>query len=494
MPEQSLLSPGAVDTAAGATGNVVNELQDYLSRFGWLRLPDSPPVVAAHTELPEAAPGRFDDATASALVDFQRFYRLPVTGRLDAATLALLQRPRCGVPDRPVGPDTPDAGEFVVASTKWSNLHLGYRLSAGTPDLSNGAVGAALWFAYRSWCLESGIEVHVVSQSADIDVRFATGDHGDGTSFDGVGKVLAHGFYPPPNGGDLAGDLHFDDAETWTRDLPPTGIDLDTVALHEAGHTLGLNHSADSTAVMYAFYGGPRRTLTADDIAGMRSLYGTRARNRWTNIDAAVDGRGNFANKGYFFKGASYLRYNYLEDLPDPGYPKSIAQEWHGMPSGFTSGLDAAVNGQAGFAGKLYFFKGDQYVRYDWATDKTDPGYPKPIAGNWPGLTAEFAAGVDAAVSGEGPFAGKLYLFKGNQYYRYDWAADKADTGYPKPIAGLWPGLPATFTFGIQAAINGQAGFAGKLYFFKGSDYARYDWNLDHADAGYPLPIEFFWL
>lgn len=42
-----------------------------------------------------------------------------------------------------------------------------------------------------------------------------------------------------------------------------------------------------------------------------------------------------------------------------------------------------AVNGQKQFAGKVYFFKGDQYVRYDWATDRTDPGYPKSIAANW---------------------------------------------------------------------------------------------------------------
>jgi hypothetical protein len=56
-------------------------------------------------------------------------------------------------------------------------------------------------------------------------VRFETGN-----AFDGVGNVLAQAFYPPPNGDAIAGDLHFDDAETWTRDLPPTGIDLDTVA------------------------------------------------------------------------------------------------------------------------------------------------------------------------------------------------------------------------------------------------------------------------
>jgi hypothetical protein len=312
-----------------------------------------------------------------------------------------------------------------------------------------------------------------------------------------VGTVLAHGFYPPSAAGSaIDGDLHFDDAETWTRVLPPTGTDLDSVALHEGGHTLGLKHSADVNAVMYAYYGGPRRTLTDDDINGIRSIYATRERNVFSNFDAAVEGEASFASKGYFFYGFRYLRYDYSDDLPDPGYPLHILDQWHGLPEefGFPRGIDAALNGQEGFAGKLYMFKGDQYVRYDWAADKTDPGYPKPIAGMWPGLPPDFTTGFDSAVTGKGPFAGKAYFFKGDQYVRYDWAADQTDPGYPKPIAGMWPGLPPDFTSGIQAAMNGRVGYEGKLYLFKGANYVRYDWAADRTDPGYPLPIEFYWL
>ena len=51
---------------------------------------------------------------------------------------------------------------------------------------------------------------------ADLQIRFVAGEHGDGSSFDGAGQVLAHAFFPPPNGGDLAGDLHFDEADSGT--------------------------------------------------------------------------------------------------------------------------------------------------------------------------------------------------------------------------------------------------------------------------------------
>ena len=112
--------------------------------------------------------------------------------------------------------------------------------------------------------------------SADIRIRFVTGDHGDGSSFDGAGNVLAHAFYPPPNSGALAGDAHFDDAETWTITVPPgSGVDLVTVAAHEFGHSLGLRHSSVSGALMAAYYGGPSRILHSDDIAGIKHHYGS---------------------------------------------------------------------------------------------------------------------------------------------------------------------------------------------------------------------------
>jgi hypothetical protein len=77
-------------------------------------------------------------------------------------------------------------------------------------------------------------------------------------------------------------------------------------------------------------------------------------------------------------------------------------------------------------------------MRYDIAADKVDPGYPAAIAGNWPGFPANFAAGINAAVLWNN---GKAYFFKDTEYIRYDIATDKMDEGYPKPIAGNWPGL-----------------------------------------------------
>jgi hypothetical protein len=103
-----------------------------------------------------------------------------------------------------------------------------------------------------------------------VNILWASGDHGDGFPFDGPGNILAHTFYPaPPNPEPIAGDMHFDDAESWHIGA---NIDLFSVALHELGHTLGLGHSDDPNDVMYPYY-KIVTTLAAGDKAAALTLY-----------------------------------------------------------------------------------------------------------------------------------------------------------------------------------------------------------------------------
>ena len=143
--------------------------------------------------------------------------------------------------------------------------------------------------ALNVWASSSGFTNlgFVPDSGADAGALEASGGHiGDirfaAWEISGA-STLAHAFQPATEsmfgpGTTIGGDVHFDIDRIWIDDafdgLGDSDVDLFTVALHEVGHALGLGHSNVGGSVMEAFYGGSRRTLHADDLAGIQSIYG----------------------------------------------------------------------------------------------------------------------------------------------------------------------------------------------------------------------------
>ncbi|KAI4347659.1 hypothetical protein L6164_008451 [Bauhinia variegata] len=251
----------------GQTAKGLGELKTYLKNFGYIN----------NDHNLNTLPDRFDDTLESAIKDYQKFYGLDINGRLDSATIQKLSLPRCGLPDiskhnrNKNGLIMVSNYTFFGGSPKWQNnrrdLTYVYRSSANVLDINE--VRDAIQNAFISWEQVTDFTFNQVDegQHADIVIGFHSRDHGDGYPFDGPGRVLAHAFAPQD------GRLHLDGDEKWSTNPSSNLVDLESVAVHEIGHILGLGHSYNLNAVMYPSYSHVKRNLGRDDIDGIRNLY-----------------------------------------------------------------------------------------------------------------------------------------------------------------------------------------------------------------------------
>jgi hypothetical protein len=209
---------------------------------------------------------------------------------------------------------------------------------------------------------------------------------------------------------------------------------------------------------------------------------GVRAEGGQPYVAAAVLWSGDKAQ--FFLNDGRYIRYDLRGDRADDGYPKPVDDTtWPGLGP-YAHQIVAACNGPNG---KAYFFlTNGQYIRYAIEADKMDPGYPKAIDDTtWPGM-GRYAGALASALNWKD---GKIQFFLTNrQYIRYDVASDRADPDYPKDITeSAWPGLASSKDILAGALNRGN----GKAYFFlKNGRYIRYDVGTDRTDPGYPKPID----
>ncbi|KAM8853170.1 collagenase 3-like isoform 2-T2 [Synchiropus picturatus] len=408
----------------------------------------------------------------SKLKDMQRFFQLQVTGRLDPSTLALMQQPRCGVPD---------LGEYnhFPRSLKWQNNNVTFRILNYTPDLEQAEVDGAIRRALAVWSRVTPLRFRKLHRgTADIMISFGANEHGDHNPFDGPNGLLAHAYPPGPG---LGGDTHFDEDEQWSQDstgsVSPTsapsssrhdslsaGYNLFIVAAHELGHALGMSHSSDPGALMYPVYSYTKGyPLSEDDIAGIQALYGPNPNHRKVkpkpdapnkcdpelSFDAATELRG----ETIIFKDRFYWRLH-------PQMPEAeqtlIKSTWPSLPNK----VDAAYENPE--KDLVIIFSG---IRM-WALNGYSlvEGYPKYI--HKLGLPKSVRE-VDAAVHIRD--TGKTLLFAEEDYWSYDEATGTMDSGFPRSIEKDFPGMEDE----VDAAVYHY----GYLYFF--NDHLQYEYSYN---------------
>ena len=217
-----------------------------------------------------------------------------------------------------------------TVTLKWEELPIRYFVTdRGAGSVSSAAFQSAIVRAFATWQAVEGVNV----SSEFAGFTLASPASRDGLTVLGFDdrpeedRVLgATSFLIDNTTGEIVeSDIFFNSFFDWS--VSPEGItgqfDLESIAVHEIGHMLGLGHSAigetelraggrrvlGAEAVMFPIAFSPGniqdRTLKADDIAGITDIYGTAAQRR---VTGSVSGR--ITKNGAGVLGAHVVAFN----------------------------------------------------------------------------------------------------------------------------------------------------------------------------------------
>lgn len=176
-------------------------------------------------------------------------------------------------------------------------------------------------------------------------------------------------------------------------------------------------------------------------------------------IDGSLPDPEDDAAAGLVFAGAWGVRYDFAANavVPD-SQPQRLAAL--GFPPPFDRDLEGAVRGRGRYRPYLYLFKDGRYLTLDAAsmavagpTDGADTAAAWKLPPDW--------TSFDAVLPGCGKKKEFCYFFRANEYIRYDWSAVAPSPGYPRRIGPHWH-LPAPFDAHVDGVIAGQGAAYGK--------------------------------
>ncbi|KAE8587734.1 hypothetical protein XENTR_v10022081 [Xenopus tropicalis] len=128
--------------------------------------------------------------------------------------------------------------------------------------------------------------------------------------------------------------------------------------------------------------------------------------------------------------------------------------------------------------GSIFLFKGEYFweMSHGKLPLTTKKKYPQLISTKWKSLPSS----IDAAIRMQNPSAdqdGKIFFFKGSNYWKFD--NGQMEPGYPKLISEGFPGVPdhldAAFTQPAIVAKGGKVIREERIFFIKGKNFTVYN-------------------
>ncbi len=183
-----------------------------------------------------------------------------------------------------------EARRVLAASFGWDGPGLGsaeltYTINGSPSSLSQAETNAAIETAFEAWSSAADITFTPTNQTGlrdSIDISFV--------NIDGRAGTLAQAYFPDDiNPARIAGDIQFDVSEAWEigNSLGNRAFDLVWVAVHEIGHSLGLDHHEGIGSVLAPFVSPNQSfdTLSDFDAAIVQELYAAADGSLTSDVD-----------------------------------------------------------------------------------------------------------------------------------------------------------------------------------------------------------------
>ncbi|ESO95451.1 hypothetical protein LOTGIDRAFT_160600 [Lottia gigantea] len=454
---------------------------DFLRRYGFLKSSCSfNPIKRT-----------FKDDLLEAIVNFQEYNNLKITGKLDEDTLDLMGTDRCGVPDvmddfsvTIISKRRRGRRQTKVSARRWRKTNLTYSIGSYSDDLSPGVVDAIIKEAWKVWSDVTPLTFTQIDRSeydADMEIAFVKGVHGDADPFDGPGGVVAHAFYPGPSDVPLSGDTHFDDDERWTLVKEETGRRLLCVAIHEFGHTLGLEHTNRKDSVMYPWRRNCGNGSLSDyDMIRIQAIYGA---NTKTGITPSSNFNMSSITPIRFTTQATKTTTEATTptvDTIEPVCTTAIINTCT-TEAATTTTIETTTMTEATTT----------TTEATEATKPTEQTTPSII----PGVTRHPWCPEDGKLDAIDVCSdGKTYGFKGKKVYQF--TSEGVVDGFPKLISSVFPYAPETVDSAVT--ISTKTFFIKKVrtYIFKGDKVWKYTYQKNWGKPkfvlrkGYPKSIK----